>query len=75
MACSIPIYYLIHRTMADGSEGLLMAMELPSALHEIACAEQDGTWWAQRITRGRDTVLEDESLRRAVAQAAPRKAA
>jgi hypothetical protein len=75
VACSIPIYYLIHRTMADGSEGLLMAMELPSALHEIACAEESGAWWAQRITRGRDTVFEGESLRRAVTQAAPRRAA
>jgi hypothetical protein len=68
MVCSIPICFLIHRTMADGSEGLLMAPDMKTALADIAQAI--GAWEAQRITLGRETILEGEALRQAVVEAA-----
>ena len=67
MACSEPICFLIHRTMADGSDGLLMAPDLGTALADVAQA--NGTWTAQRITLGRETVLVGEALARAVREA------
>jgi hypothetical protein len=75
MACFVPIYYLIHRTMADGSEGLLMEPDVPTALADAALAAQAGTWTVQRITQGRDVVLEGEALREAIARLGCRQAA
>jgi hypothetical protein len=68
MACSVPFCFLIHRTMADGSEGLLMAPDLSTALADAARA--GGAWEAQRITLGKDTILEGEALAVAVRQSA-----
>jgi hypothetical protein len=68
MACSIPICFLIHRTMADGSDGLLMAPDLTTALADAAQA--NGAWTAQRITLGQETVLEGEALAQAIREAA-----
>jgi hypothetical protein len=65
MACSAPIYYLLHREAADGSEGLLMEPDLASAL---ADAVSDPAWHAVRITFGRQTVLEGEELATAIAE-------
>lgn len=67
MACGVPICYLVHRRMADGSEGLLMAPDLATALRDAATA--GAGWTAERITFGRDIVLEGEALQRAVASA------
>ena len=67
MTCSVPICFLIHRTMADGSDGLLMAPDLATALADAAHA--DGVWTAQRITLGRETVLEGDALTRAIGEA------
>jgi len=61
--------------MADGSEGLLMASNLTSALSDIARAQEDGSWRADRITLGRDVVLEGKALRDAVKETMPRVAA
>ena len=60
MACSIPICLLIHRRMADGSDGLLMAPDLETAMADIAAA--GGAWIAERITFGPETVLEGDAL-------------
>jgi hypothetical protein len=49
MACSEPIYYLLHREAPDGSEGLLMEPDLASALADAA----DPAWRPVRITFGR----------------------
>jgi hypothetical protein len=68
MACSIPIYYLLHRVAPDGAPGLLMEPDLPTALADAVSGEQDGTWRAERITLGRETVLEGASLRQAIAE-------
>ena len=65
MACSVPIYYLLHRQADDGSEGLLMEPDLASALADAA---SDPAWRAIRITFGRQTVLEGEELRTAIAE-------
>ena len=65
MACSVPIYYLLHREAADGSEGLLMEPDLASAL---ADAVSDPAWRAVRITFGRQTVLEGVDLETAIAE-------
>lgn len=65
MACSAPIYYLLHREAADGTEGLLMEPDLASALADAAA---DPGWRAVRITFGRQTVLEGEDLAIAVAE-------
>ncbi len=64
MACSEPIYYLLHREAADGSEGLLMEPDLASALADAAA---DPDWRAVRITFGRQTVLEGIELEAAIA--------
>jgi hypothetical protein len=64
MACSEPICYLLHREAADGSEGLLMEPDIASALADAA---SDPAWRAIRITFGRETVLEGEELRIAIA--------
>lgn len=66
MTCSPPICYLIHRIMADGRPGLLMAPDLSTALADAAQAERAGTWHAAAITLGRDTVLEGDALREAI---------
>ena len=67
MACSVPICFLIDRTMADGSEGLLMAPDLSTALADAAHA--NGTWTAKRITLGKDIILEGEALALAIREA------
>ncbi len=70
MACSIPICVLIERTMPDGSETLLMAPDLPTALADAAQALSDGTWSARRIVLGRESALEGDALARAIREAA-----
>ena len=67
MVCSVPICFLIHRTMADGSDGLLMAPDLATALADAAHA--DGAWQAQRITLGQETVLDGAALAQAIREA------
>lgn len=71
MSCTPPICYLLHRIMADGRPGLLMAPDLATALADAAQAEREGTWYAAAITLGRETVLEGEALRAAI-EAVPR---
>jgi hypothetical protein len=68
MACSVPIYYLLHRVAADGSAGMLMEPDLATALADAARGEQDGSWHAESITLGRETVLEGAALRTAIAE-------
>ncbi|MBN8875104.1 MAG: hypothetical protein J0H67_19885 [Rhodospirillales bacterium] len=63
MSCFAPVGYLLHRIRVDGTEGLLMAPDLPTAIADAAAG--DG-WVAQRITRGREVVLEGEALRHAI---------
>jgi hypothetical protein len=65
MACSVPIYYLLHREAADGSENLLMEPDLAAAL---ADAVSDPAWRAVRITFGRQIVLEGSELEAAIAE-------
>jgi hypothetical protein len=65
MACSVPIYYLLHREAADGSENLLMEPDLPAALADAA---SDPAWRAVRITFGRQIVLEGAELEAAIAE-------
>jgi hypothetical protein len=65
MSCSPPICYLLQFTRADGSSGLLMAADLPTALADVAGGEG---WTDVRVMLGRETVLEGEALRRAVAE-------
>ena len=67
MTCSVTICFLIHRIMADGSDGLLMAPDLATALSDAAQA--GGAWQAQRITLGRETVLEGPALQQAISEA------
>lgn len=67
MACFPPICYLLHRVMPDGTKGLLMAPDLPTALADAADAERTGAWHATHITLGRDIVLEGDALRAAIA--------
>ena len=69
MSCSLPICYLLHRVYPDGSDGMLMEPDLASALSDAAQAERDGTWRAERITLGREIVLEAGALRQAIAEA------
>ena len=64
MACSVPIYYLLQREAADGSEGLLMAPDLATALADAA----DPAWRPVRITFGRQIVLEGPELTAAIAE-------
>ncbi|HEX3993043.1 MAG TPA: hypothetical protein VHX39_17870 [Acetobacteraceae bacterium] len=64
MACSVPIYYLLHREAADGSEGMLMEPDLASALADAS----DPAWRPVRITFGRQIVLEGEALATAIAE-------
>ncbi len=64
MACSVPIYYLLHRVAADGAENLLMEPDLATALTD---ARSDSAWRATRITFGRQTVLEGAALDAALA--------
>jgi hypothetical protein len=71
MACSVPIYYLLHHVAADGSAGMLMEPDLASALADAARAERDGSWRAESITLGRDTVLTGAALRAAIAEVQP----
>ena len=68
MACSVPIYYLLHRESPDGSESLLMEPDLASALTD---AVSDPAWRAVRITFGRQTVLEGVELETAIAERHP----
>jgi hypothetical protein len=68
MTCSIPLCLLIHRRMADGSRGLLMAPDLATALTDIIQAGD--AWIAERITFGKETVLDGEALEQAVREAA-----
>jgi hypothetical protein len=68
MACSVPIYYLLHRIARDGSPGMLMEPDMASALADAARGEQDGSWRAESITLGRETVLQGEALRAAIAE-------
>jgi hypothetical protein len=65
MACSVPIYYLLHREAADGSENLLMEPDLPAALADAA---SDPAWRAVRITFGRQIVLEGAELEAAIVE-------
>lgn len=67
MGCSVPICVLIHRTMADGSDGLLMAPDLATALTDAAGAK--GAWTARSITSGSEILLEGEALARAIRDA------
>ena len=71
MTCSPPICFLLHRIMRDGSAGLLMAPDLPTALADAAQAEREGTWYAAAITLGRETILEGDALRDAIAELPP----
>jgi hypothetical protein len=50
--------------MADGSETLLMAPDLQTALRDVAGAGD--AWRADKITMGRDVVMEGEALAAAV---------
>jgi hypothetical protein len=68
MTCSVPICLLIHRRMADGSAGWLMAPDLPTALSDIRQAGD--SWTAERITLGHETVLDGADLVRSVRAAA-----
>lgn len=68
MACSVPICYLLHRTAPDGSAGMLMEPDVASALADAASGQQDGSWHAESITIGRETVLEGEALQAAIAE-------
>jgi hypothetical protein len=68
MACSVPICYLLHRTAADGTPGLLMEPDLATALDDAVAGERDGAWRTDSITIGRQTVLEGEALRAAIAE-------
>lgn len=70
MACSVPIYFLLHRLMPDGSESFLMEPDVPTALADSAKAEAEGAWQAQQITQGRHTILEGQELRDAIARVA-----
>ena len=65
MACSVPIYYLLHRVAEDGSEGLLMEPDLASALLD---AGSDPAWRAVQITIGRQVVLGGAALDAAIAE-------
>jgi hypothetical protein len=65
MSCAVPICYLLHRVRPDGTPGLLMAPDLRTAIADAAAG--DG-WIADRITFGRETVLEGEALRAAILQ-------
>jgi hypothetical protein len=65
VACSVPIYYLLHRESSDGSENLLMEPDLGAALDD---ASADPAWRAVRITFGRQIVLEGEDLATAIAE-------
>jgi hypothetical protein len=65
MVCSVPIYYLLHREAADGSENMLMEPDLPAALDDAA---SDPAWRAVRITFGRQIVLEGADLEAAIAE-------
>ena len=67
MACSVPIYYLLHRVAADGAEGLLMAPDLATALTDAVAGP---AWRPVRITFGRQTVLEGVDLDAAIAERA-----
>lgn len=68
MTCSPPICYLLHRVYPDGTDGMLMEPDLAAALADAAQAERDGAWRAERITLGREIVLETEALRVAIAE-------
>jgi hypothetical protein len=65
MSCSAPIYYLLHRVHADGHTGLLMAPDLETALSDARAG--DG-WTPERITLGRETILEGDALRQRLAE-------
>jgi hypothetical protein len=69
VTCSIPICVLIERTMPDGSETLLMAPDLPTALSDAVLAQASGAWTARRMVLGRDAVLQDDALAEAIATA------
>jgi hypothetical protein len=75
MACFAPSYYLVERTLPDGTQGLLVQPDLATALAEAVVAARDGAWSVDRISQGRDFVLEGEALATAIAEAAARIAA
>jgi len=66
MTCSIPINCLMEIVYPDGSAGLRMEPDLASALAEAATAQSTGAWRAERITMGRETLLEGLALRREI---------
>ena len=68
MACSVPIYYLLHRAMPDGTETFLMEPDVLTACQDAARAEQAGEWRATSITQGRTTILEADALREEIAR-------
>jgi hypothetical protein len=70
MTCSVPLCLLIHRRMADGSLGWLMAPDLATAMSDIIQAGD--TWIAERIMLGQETVLEGEHLTQAIRAASQR---
>ena len=72
MACFAPINFMLERTFPDGSQGLLIAPDLRTALADSAEAAASGAWRADRISQGRDFVLEGEALAIAIAEVAAR---
>lgn len=66
MTCSMPINCLMEIVYPDGSAGLRMEPDLASALVEAAAAQSAGAWRAERITMGRETLLEGLALRREI---------
>ena len=69
MVCFVPIAVLIERRMPDGSDALLLAPDLPTALADAVQAEASGAWVAHRLVMGRDSVLEGDALRQALRDA------
>ncbi len=72
MACFVPIAVMIERSMPDGSEGLLLASDLASALAAAVQAQAAGEWTVRRIVLGRESILEGEALTQALVAAAGR---
>jgi len=70
MPCFVPIAVMIERTMPDGSEGLLLAPDLATALADAARAEAAGEWTVRRLVLGRNSVLEGEVLTHMLAEVA-----
>ena len=68
MACFVPICVLIERVMPDGSESILLAPDLSTALADAAKARDTGAWTTRRLVLGREDVLEGDALARAIAE-------